>query len=108
MTNERLREMVAPFGEVRDCSVIMDKVTGQSRGFGFVQLASPEQANNAIQVRHHAPASIAAFLRRSFFVLEAGLGAGWAHVLSRHGDSCASKGIKKLFGTGQACPPAPG
>jgi RNA recognition motif-containing protein len=58
MTNERLRDMVGPFGQVLDCSVIMDKMTGQSRGFGFVQLANPEQANNAIQVRPSRPLSV--------------------------------------------------
>ena len=47
VTNEGLAEMFTPFGEVVSASVIEDKMSGQSRGFGFVEM-SDEDANKAI------------------------------------------------------------
>ena len=44
-------ELYVPNVQVLDCSVIMDKATGQSRGFAFVQVGSADQAQIAIQVR---------------------------------------------------------
>ncbi len=46
--SEDLRETFENFGEVTSASVIMDKMSGRSRGFGFVEMANGEDAENAI------------------------------------------------------------
>ena len=48
-TDEGLREFFAPCGTVVSASVVTDKFTGRSRGFGFVEMASNEEAQKAIQ-----------------------------------------------------------
>ncbi|OGC46740.1 RNA-binding protein [candidate division WWE3 bacterium RIFCSPHIGHO2_12_FULL_38_15] len=37
-TDNDLRDMFAPYGEVSSASIIMDKVRGRSKGFGFVEM----------------------------------------------------------------------
>jgi cold-inducible RNA-binding protein len=44
-----LREAFEPFGEVTYAKVITDRDTGRSRGFGFVEYSSREEADNARQ-----------------------------------------------------------
>lgn len=39
-----LRELFAPYGQVRDVRVIYDKETGRSKGYSFVAMASVAQA----------------------------------------------------------------
>jgi RNA recognition motif-containing protein len=46
--DEELRQLFASFGEVSSAKVIMDRETGRSRGFGFVEMPSEESANKAI------------------------------------------------------------
>lgn len=48
VTDGRLEEIFAQHGTVASARVISDKFTGQSRGFGFVEMASNEEAGNAI------------------------------------------------------------
>ncbi len=48
MQNQELNELFASFGKVSTATVIMDKFTGQSRGFGFVEMESDEEAQKAI------------------------------------------------------------
>ena len=48
-TDESLREHFAQAGTVQSASVVMDKMTGRSRGFGFVEMASDEEAKKAIE-----------------------------------------------------------
>ena len=43
-----LRTLFADFGEVTSAQVISDRDTGRSRGFGFVEMASAEDAQKAI------------------------------------------------------------
>jgi RNA recognition motif-containing protein len=47
-TEEQLRELFGQFGEVQGASVIVDRVTGRSRGFGFVEMPDNTQAQQAI------------------------------------------------------------
>lgn len=48
-TNEaELREAFEAYGAVSSVSIIKDKQTGHSRGFGFVEMASPTEAKAAI------------------------------------------------------------
>ncbi len=47
-TDEELRAEVAEFGEVSSVSIIMDRDTGRSRGFGFVEMPNDEEAQAAI------------------------------------------------------------
>ena len=49
VTNEDLAELFAQAGICESASVITDRETGQSRGFGFVEMASGEDADKAIQ-----------------------------------------------------------
>jgi len=49
VTNDRLQEIFSEHGTVESASVISDKFTGQSRGFGFVEMSSSNEAQSAIQ-----------------------------------------------------------
>lgn len=48
VTEGRLQELFATHGTVQSAKVISDKFTGQSRGFGFVEMSSGDEAQNAI------------------------------------------------------------
>jgi RNA recognition motif-containing protein len=43
-----LRAAFEQFGEVTSCTLIFDKMTGRSKGFGFVEMANDDEASNAI------------------------------------------------------------
>ena len=47
-TSDGLREFFSQSGNVLSATVITDRFSGQSRGFGFVEMDSTEGANNAI------------------------------------------------------------
>jgi RNA recognition motif-containing protein len=47
-TEEGLRSAFAAYGEVVSATVITDRATGQSRGFGFVEMADDEAVRTAI------------------------------------------------------------
>lgn len=47
-TEADLREAFAAFGQVASVAIIKDKFTGESRGFGFVEMPSKTEAQNAI------------------------------------------------------------
>ena len=47
-TSETLREFFAQCGNVLSATVITDRFSGQSRGFGFVEMETAEGAQNAI------------------------------------------------------------
>jgi RNA recognition motif-containing protein len=47
-TDEQLSDLFAAHGAVQSARVITDKFTGQSRGFGFVEMESEEEAQRAI------------------------------------------------------------
>lgn len=44
-----LEQLFAEFGEVSSARIVTDKFTGKSRGFGFVEFATDEQAAAAIE-----------------------------------------------------------
>jgi RNA recognition motif-containing protein len=46
---EELQELFAKCGEVTSATIVRDKFTNQSRGFGFVEMATEEQAAEAIK-----------------------------------------------------------
>ncbi len=48
-TSSELETVFSQHGEVKKAQVIMDRDTGRSRGFGFVEMASSEQAKAAIE-----------------------------------------------------------
>jgi len=43
-----LREAFEAFGEVSSVKIIMDKFTGRSKGYGFVEMANEDEGNEAI------------------------------------------------------------
>src|SRR5919202_3483918 len=48
-SSEELRTLFAQAGTVESATVVEDRDTGRSRGFGFVEMASKEEGNAAIQ-----------------------------------------------------------
>ncbi len=48
LTEDELRELFVEFGDIESSSIIKDKFTGQSRGFGFVKMSNDEEAEAAI------------------------------------------------------------
>jgi cold-inducible RNA-binding protein len=47
--DDQLRQAFSEFGGVTSASVVLDRMTGQSRGFGFVEFETSEAAQRAIQ-----------------------------------------------------------
>ena len=48
VSSSDLQQLFASFGAVESASVISDRATGQSKGFGFVEMASDSEAGAAI------------------------------------------------------------
>lgn len=46
--DQQLKDISTPFGEVLSAKVIIDKFSGQSKGFGFVEYANDEEADKAV------------------------------------------------------------
>lgn len=47
-TPQDLRDEFAAIGSVDSCSIVTDRVTGRSRGFGFVEMSSRAESENAV------------------------------------------------------------
>src|SRR5260370_26888808 len=48
LTEEQLREAFEAYGQVASCTIIKDKVTGSSKGFGFLEMPERSEAEAAI------------------------------------------------------------
>ena len=49
-TEDALRDLFAQAGNVMSATIIMDKMSGRSKGFGFVEMSTDEEAQNAISM----------------------------------------------------------
>ena len=49
VTEDDLRELFTSFGEVESATIVMDRYSGQSKGFGFVEMPNGNEAERAIQ-----------------------------------------------------------
>lgn len=49
-TQDGLRDAFAQAGAVQDVFIVMDKITGRSRGFGFVEMSNDSDADKAIEM----------------------------------------------------------
>lgn len=49
-TEAELRGLFEAHGAVQSCSLVMDKETGESKGFGFIEMPRPGDAKAAIKV----------------------------------------------------------
>ncbi|MCC6346499.1 MAG: RNA-binding protein [Nitrospirales bacterium] len=65
-TEDDLRNLFAAHGQVESVKLITDAMTGQPKGFGFVEMATEEDAQKAINALHGAP-----FMERTLTVAEA-------------------------------------
>ncbi len=48
-TEEELEELFKQAGEIESCHLMLDKFTSRSRGFAFVEMATVEEANKAVE-----------------------------------------------------------
>ncbi len=48
VTDDDLTEYFSPFGTVQSAQVVMDRDTGRSKGFGFVEMGNDQEADAAI------------------------------------------------------------
>ena len=53
VNDDELKELFAEYGEVVSAKIIMDRETGRSRGFGFVEMSNDEEAKRAIEELHN-------------------------------------------------------
>ncbi|WP_326543184.1 RNA recognition motif domain-containing protein [Pseudorhodoferax sp.] len=49
ITNDTLRENFSAYGEVKSAQVMVDRDSGRSKGFGFVEMGSDQEAQDAIK-----------------------------------------------------------
>jgi RNA recognition motif-containing protein len=49
ITSQTLEQLFSEYGQVKDCTVVQDRDTGRSKGFGFVEMSDNSQAQAAIQ-----------------------------------------------------------
>ena len=55
VTDDDLREVFSEFGELASAEVIKDKYSGQSKGFGFVDMPNNSEADQAIKALNDQP-----------------------------------------------------
>ena len=47
-TEQRIRELFEPFGSVEEVTIVQDRYSGRSKGFGFVEMPTADEAQAAI------------------------------------------------------------
>jgi len=52
VSEEELKDLFSPFGEIESVRIIIDKATGQSKGFAFVEMVNEDDAQRAIEALH--------------------------------------------------------
>ena len=52
LTDAELRDAFAAHGEVTSAEIVKDRASGQSKGFGFIEMPSEDEAKAAIQALH--------------------------------------------------------
>jgi RNA recognition motif-containing protein len=55
VTDDELRQTFSEFGELASAEVIKDKFSGQSKGFGFVDMPNNSEADQAIKALNDQP-----------------------------------------------------
>ena len=55
LSENGLKELFEAYGEVQFCALVLDKITGDSKGFGFVEIAKVGDAKVAIQALNGKP-----------------------------------------------------
>ncbi|MDT9547168.1 MAG: RNA-binding protein [Chlorobium phaeovibrioides] len=66
VSEDDLRDAFSEFGQVESANIIMDKFSGRSKGFGFVEMSDDDAAREAIESLHNKD-----FMGRSIMVNEA-------------------------------------
>ncbi|HCD35457.1 RNA-binding protein [Chlorobium phaeovibrioides] len=66
VSEDDLRDAFSEFGQVESANIIMDKFSGRSKGFGFVEMSDDDAAREAIEAMHNKD-----FMGRSIMVNEA-------------------------------------
>jgi RNA recognition motif-containing protein len=51
-SSEELRDLFTPYGKITSLTLVMDKETGLSKGFAFIQMSSQNEAEAAIEELH--------------------------------------------------------
>ena len=54
ITEDELKNMFSEFGEIASANIINDRYSGQSKGFGFVEMTSQEEAGKAINALNNS------------------------------------------------------
>ena len=57
LNNDSLKELFAPYGEIAEAIVITDRMSGRSKGFGFVTFVNDADAEKAIAEMHNKDVS---------------------------------------------------
>jgi cold-inducible RNA-binding protein len=98
-TSESLNEMFAKFGTVESAKIVMDRDTGRSKGFGFVEMSSADEAATAIEKlngQDHGGRSLVVNEARPMEPRTGGFGGGGG----RGGDRGGDRGGRGGFGGG--------
>ncbi len=78
-TEDQLREIFAPCGSLTSARVIIDRDTGRSKGFGFVEFASDDEAQSAIQKMNGTTAGTRKLVVNEARPMDKGGGSGGRH-----------------------------
>jgi cold-inducible RNA-binding protein len=54
MTDQNLADLFEQYGQVLSATVILDRATGRSKGFGFVELSNEEEARSAMSALNNS------------------------------------------------------
>jgi RNA recognition motif-containing protein len=76
-TQESLQEMFAEAGQVVSAQVMTDRYSGQSRGFGFVEMSTDEETQNAVKILNGRTVGGRALVVNEARPREAGNGGGF-------------------------------
>ena len=92
-TDDNLRELFEPFGQVDSARVITDRETGRSKGFGFVEMSVDSEADAAVKELNKSE-----YLGRPLTVNEARPRVEGEKRSSGYGDSRGSRDKNRSYG----------